>query len=179
MTEAGTLPIEDTTNEFVISRVFDAPRERVFKAWTHLESLKQWWGPKGFSMNSCRLDLRPEGVFHYCMRSPEGFEMWGKFVYVDITAPERLIFVNSFSDETANTVRAPFSSEWPLEIRNTLTFQENQGKTTLTLRGIPVNATAAELQAFRAGHESMQKGFAGTLMQLDEFLARNPEPVSP
>ena len=89
----------------VIGRVFDAPRELVFKAWTDPADLKRWWGPKGFTWVGCKTDLRPGGLFHYCMRSPHGHEMWGKFVYREIVAPEQLIFVNSFSDQDGRTTR--------------------------------------------------------------------------
>src|SRR5437899_7660320 len=87
--------------ELLVTRTFDAPRELVFKAWTEPERLAQWWGPKGFTMKKVSVDLRPGGVFHYGMTSPDGHEMWGRFVYREITPPERLIFVNSFSDEDA------------------------------------------------------------------------------
>jgi uncharacterized protein YndB with AHSA1/START domain len=79
------------------------------------------------------LDLRPGGIFLASQRSPEGQDMWGKFVYQEIKAPEKLVFIQSFSDEKGNTVRAPFSPVWPLEIINKLTFTESEGTTTLTL----------------------------------------------
>jgi len=97
------------TAEFSITRVFDAPRDLVWKAFTESERLLQWWGPKGFTMRVAKLDLRPSGVFHYSMRSPEGRDMWGKFVYREIVAPERIVFVNSFSDEAGNLTRHPFT----------------------------------------------------------------------
>ena len=126
---------------FVISRVFDATREIVWKAWTEAEHLKHWWGPKGFTVVHSKIDLRPGGVFHYGMRSPDGRDMWGKFVFREIVKPERLVFVNSFSDEEGKTVRAPFNPHWPLEVLTTVTFAEHDGKTTVTLRGRPINAT--------------------------------------
>lgn len=66
--------------------------------------------------------------------------------------------------------RAPFSADWPMEVLSTLTFVERDGKTTVTMRGVPVNATEAERRTFEAGYESMQKGWAGTLDQLDAYL---------
>jgi uncharacterized protein YndB with AHSA1/START domain len=157
--------------ELVITRVFDAPRGLMWNAWTEPERLARWWGPKGFTMLKATLDLRPGGLFHYGMRSPDGQEMWGKFVYREIAAPERLVFVVSFSDEKAGTTRAPFSATWPLEVLNTLTLTESGGRTTLTLRGAPVNAGDAERATFAANHKSMQQGFAGTFEQLDAYLA--------
>ena len=166
------MPAEGSAGrEFVLTRVFDAPRELVFKAWTESERLARWGGPKGFTWVSAQLDLRPGGVFHYCMRSSDGREMWGKFAYREIRAPERIVFVFSFSDEEGNTVRAPFSPDWPLEVLNTVTFAEHQGRTTLTLRGYPINATASERKTFEAGYESMKQGFRGTLDQLADYLA--------
>src|SRR5258708_172951 len=110
---------ESSNSEFVLTRVFDAPRHLVFKAWTESDRLAKWWGPAGFTMLISKLEFRPGGVFHYCMRSPDGHEMWGKFVYREITPPERLVFVNSFADEAGNPVRHPLSATWPLEVLST------------------------------------------------------------
>lgn len=164
---------ERSSEDFVITREFDAPRDLVFKAWTEPERLAQWWGPKGFTMISTKIDLRPGGFFHYGMKSPDGQEMWGKFVYREIVPPERMVFVISFSDEGGGVTRHPFSATWPLEVINTLTFSEHDGKTTLTLRGGPINATEDERATFKAGHASMQQGFKGTFDQLAEYLARS------
>jgi uncharacterized protein YndB with AHSA1/START domain len=165
----GSAPLGEAS--LVITRVFDAPRSLLWKAFTEPERLARWWGPKGFTMVRSTVDLRPGGLFHYGMRSPNGQEMWGKFVYREIAAPERLVFVVSFSDEKGGTTRSPFSATWPLEVLNTLTFAESGGKTTLTLKGAPVNASDAERATFAAGHKSMQQGFAGTFDQLDAYLA--------
>jgi Activator of Hsp90 ATPase homolog 1-like protein len=79
---------EPEKGEFVISRVFDAPRELVFKAQSESERLERWWWAKGFTTRVIKLDFRPGGVFHYSMRTPDDHEMWGKFVYREIVAPE-------------------------------------------------------------------------------------------
>jgi uncharacterized protein YndB with AHSA1/START domain len=168
--ETETLSAADT-GEFVISREFEEPRDLVWKAWTEAERLAQWWGPKGFELKVCHLDFRPEGRFHYCMQGPNDYTMWGLFVYHEIAAPERMVFVNSFSDEDGGIARSPFSETWPLEVRNTLTLQEQNGKTTLTLRGGPINATEAERKTFQDSRSSMQQGFGGTFDQLAAYLA--------
>lgn len=157
--------------ELVIIRVFDAPRELVWKALTESDRLAHWWGPKGFTMLVRMVDFRPGGIFHYAMRSPDGRTMWGRFLYRDIEAPVRLVFVNSFSDEEGNATRSPFSSTWPLEILNTVTLTESGGKTTLTLRGAPINATEEEYEAFWNAQDSTKQGFAGTFDQLAAYLA--------
>jgi len=155
--------------ELVITRVLNAPRELVYKAWTEAERLAQWWGPKGFTFKVAQLDFREGGSFLYSMNN-NGFEMWGKFVYHEIVPPERIVFVNSFSDKDGNLTRAPFSATWPLEVRNTLTLTEKDGKTALVLRGGPINATTEEQATFEAGRASMEQGFGGTFEQLDEYL---------
>jgi uncharacterized protein YndB with AHSA1/START domain len=157
--------------DLVLTRVLDAPRELVFKAWTEPERLAQWWGPKGGAIQVQKMDLRPGGIFHYVMRHSQG-DMWGKFVYREIAAPERIVFVNSFSNEKGETARSPFHPNWPLDVLNKLTLSEHEGKTKLTLRGRPINATEEEQKIFESFRESMQQGFAGTFEQLDEYLAK-------
>src|SRR5579862_7545096 len=103
---------------FVITRVFDAPRELVWQVWTDPKHLTNWWGPKGLTMTACKVDLRPGGLFHYGMKTPDGHEMWGKFVYRQIIPPERLVLVVSFSDEQGGITRHPMSATWPLEVLN-------------------------------------------------------------
>jgi uncharacterized protein YndB with AHSA1/START domain len=159
------------TPEFSISRTFNASRDLVWKAHTELERLKHWWGPKGFTWVGGKLDLRPGGLFHYGMRAPNGEEVWGRFIYREIVAPERLVFVMSFSNATGGITRHPWSPNWPLEILNTATFIERDGGTMLTISGQPINATDLERETFEAGRDSMRQGFTGTLDQLEAYLA--------
>ena len=160
--------------EFVISRVFDAPRERVWRAWTDAEMLKHWWGPKGFKVHTCRVDLRPGGVFHYGMTAPDGTDMWGRFVYREIAAPERLVFVVSFSDPQGGVTRHPWRADWPLETLSTVSFEAQGGKTKLTVRWIPADsASLLERKTFDEGRDSMQQGWSGTMEQLTGYLARS------
>jgi uncharacterized protein YndB with AHSA1/START domain len=156
--------------EFVISRTFDAPRDVVWKAWTERERLMEWFGPKGFTMIAAKLDFRPGGTFHYCLRSSDGKEMWGKFTYREIVAPERIVLVNSFSDEKGTLSRHPFSPNWPLEMVTTTTFAEENGKTTVTVRWVPLNATEEERKTFDDSHDGMRQGWTGTFDQLVEYL---------
>ncbi len=161
-----------TSRPFVISRVFDAPRDLVWKAHSELEGLKQWWGPKGFTWVTGTLDFRPGGMFHYLLRSPNGQEMWGRFVYREIVKPERIVSVTSFSDEKGGMTRHFLSPDWPLEMLNTATFVEADGKTTLTISSVAINATAHERKIFEEGFKSMEGGFTGTFDQLAAYLAK-------
>jgi len=156
----------------VVSRAFDAPRELVFKAWTESARLAKRWGPKGFKVRVANLDFRPGGIFLYKMVLPNGDEWWGKFVYREVVPPGRLVWVNSFSDAQGGITLHPLIVTLPLELLSTATFTQRDGRTTLTLRWTPVNATEEERITFAGMHDSMQKGWGGRLDQLAEFLAR-------
>jgi len=161
-----------TEKEFLIARTFSAPIDLMWKAWSEPQRIAQWWGPKGCELEVAKLEFRPGGGFHYGMKMPTGQTMWGRFVYREIEKPDRIVFVNSFSDEKGGVTRAPFSATWPLEILNKLTFTEQCGKTTLTLRGGSLNATAEELATFEGMFPSLQQGFGGTFDQLEEHLTK-------
>ena len=160
------------TEPFVISRVFDAPRERVWQAWTEVERLKQWFSPKGFTVIAAKMDFRPGGSYHYGMRMPTGQEMWGKWVFREIVAPERIVLVNSFSDAAGNLTRHPMAPTWPREMLSTTSFTESGGKTTLTLEWLPIDATPEEIATFEVGRPGMTLGWTGTMEQLIDHLKK-------
>ncbi len=158
---------------FVITREFNAPRDRVWKAWTQREHLAQWFGPKGFTMSESKMDFRPGGVFHYCVRNPQGVEMWGKFVYREIMPPQRLTWVFSFSDKDGGSKPNPFGkAQWPLHLMNEAVFSESGGKTTVTLKSYPLDATDEERRTFEGARGGMTQGWTGTFEQLDEYLQK-------
>jgi uncharacterized protein YndB with AHSA1/START domain len=163
---------QSVQKEFVITRTLDAPRELVWKAWSEPERMKQWWGPKGSAVEEIRMDFRPGGTCLYRFRFA-GQEMWGKFVYREIAAPERIVWVNSFSNANSEVTRHPLSPAWPAEMLSTLTLTEEQGKTTVTIRWIPISPTDEERRTFEHGHASMQQGWTGTLDRLAAYLAKH------
>jgi uncharacterized protein YndB with AHSA1/START domain len=164
---------ESGSKDFVISRVFDAPRELVWKAFTEPDRMKEWWGPKGFTVIASKMDLRPGGTYHYGMRAPNGAAMWGKFVYREIVPPERMVLINSFSDEAGGITRHPMAPTWPLQMLSTFTFEEEAGgKTRLTIRWSPYDASEEEQKAFDSSHDSMRQGWGGTMEQLEAYLAK-------
>jgi uncharacterized protein YndB with AHSA1/START domain len=158
--------------EFVIRRQFDAPLKRVWRAWTEAERMASWWGPKDFEIVSLKLDLRPGGTCHYLLRSPEGQDMWGKLTYREVVPEQKLVFIVAFSDEAGGISRHPLHEGWPLQILSTVTFSEKDGKTTITVRWIPYEATDGEREVFEAGKDSMQAGWTGTFDRLDAYLAK-------
>ncbi|HEX6095727.1 MAG TPA: SRPBCC domain-containing protein [Thermoanaerobaculia bacterium] len=155
-----------------MSRAFAAPRDVVFRVWTECEHLSHWWGPKGVAVFSCKNDLRPGGVMHYGMRTPDGQEIWGRWVYREIAAPARLVFINSFSDPEGGLTRHPGAAEWPLQLLTTIAFDEQDGGTLVTVRWSPYDASDLERATFDAGHDSMRGGWGGTFDQLTEYLAK-------
>jgi len=159
-------------NAFVISRSFDAPRGLVFRVWTQCEHLQHWWGPKGFTVTHCTNDLRPGGRMHYALRGGDGTVMWGRWVYREIAPPERLVFISSFSDPEGGVTRPPFSEPWPLQLLSTITFDEQDGGTLVTVRWSPHEAGDAERATFEANHASMRGGWSGTFDQLGDYLSR-------
>jgi uncharacterized protein YndB with AHSA1/START domain len=155
-----------------LTREFNAPRELVYKVWTEPDHFGNWWGPQGFTLEVVKMEVRPGGMFFGCQKSPDGQHvMWGKFVYQEVQPPEKLIWVQSFSDENGNTIRAPFNPQWPLEILNILTLEEVEGKTILTLQGGPLNASDEEQAAYDAMAPMAAQGMEGTFEQLANYLS--------
>lgn len=160
--------------DFVISRVFDAPRDLVWKCFTDPGLMKEWWGPKGFTVIVSKMDLRVGGTYLYGMKAPDGTPMWGKFVFREIAPPERLDFINSFSDEKGGTTRHPGHTSWPLEMHSTFTFEALPGgKTKFTVRWAAHKATPEEQKVFDTSHNSMTQGWSGTMEQFEAYLAKN------
>ncbi len=159
--------------DFVISRVFDAPRDLLWKCFTDPERMKQWWGPKGFSVIASKMDLRVGGTYHYGMTAPNGAPMWGLFTYREIVPQEKLVFINSFSDEKSGITRHPGSATWPLEMLSIFSFEDAPGgKTKFTVRWATYNASDEEQKTFDNMHASMTQGWSGTMEQLEAYLAK-------
>lgn len=160
---------------FVITRELDAPRELVFAAFTQLEHLARWMGPEGTESVGCSLDLRVGGSYHYGLRAAgsQGPVMWGKWTFREIVAPERVVVVAQFSDEQGGLTRAPFfDGKWPLRTLSTTTFEAlPAGRTRLTLRWQPLEATAEETATFASNHASLNQGWGGTFDRLAAALA--------
>jgi uncharacterized protein YndB with AHSA1/START domain len=158
-------------SEFVISRAFDAPRDLVYRVWTDCAHLSHWWGPKDITIGSCRNELRVGGTLHYAMRTADGTEIWGRWLYREIAEPERLVFLSSFSDPQGGVTRHPGAPEWPLQLLTTITFDERDSGTLVTVRWSPYDANELERATFAGGHESMRGGWTGTLDKLTAYLA--------
>jgi uncharacterized protein YndB with AHSA1/START domain len=160
------------TPEFRITRSFDAPRERVWAAWTTPEQLGRWFGPRGVATTVLRFDLRPGGGLHARMESPDGSGMFARFDYREVAAPAKLVWEHGFADAAGDFTDSPFGGPWPRRLLTTVLFaEEDGGRTRVTLTWSPLEATAEEEAAFAAMMESMTGGWTGSFEQLDAFLA--------
>jgi uncharacterized protein YndB with AHSA1/START domain len=148
--------------ETMITRLIDAPRDLVWKAWTDPQQIAQWWGPHGFSNPLCEWDARPGGAILVHMRGPKGspfdFIMPMKGKFHEVLAPERLVFSSSAIEDNAGNAQ--------LEVHNTVTFAENNGKTTLTVYAKVMKVLPAAAQAL-AG---MEQGWSQSLERLAALL---------
>ncbi len=127
------------TERMVVTRIFDAPRELVWRAWTDPKYVMQWWGPKGFSSPACQIDFRVGGKSLLCMKSPDGQEFWNGIEYHEIVPHEKIVSSMYFSDSKGNKVKP---AEYGMEHEAidgaydvTLFEDLGNGQTKLTLIG--------------------------------------------
>ena len=155
----GNTAAKEKEYELVLMRVFDAPRELVFKVWTDPKHVSQWWGPHGFTNPVCELDLRPGAAIGIHKRGPDGtvYRMTG--VYHQIVKPERLVFTSAALGADGSPL---------FEVLTTMTFAEQTGKTKQTMRARVIKTTARAAQ-YLAG---MEAGWVQSLERLAESLAK-------
>jgi uncharacterized protein YndB with AHSA1/START domain len=146
--------------ELVITRIIDAPREKVFKAWTDPRLLKQWWAPRPWTTTVVELDVRPGGSNLIVMRSPEGEEFPNRCVYLEVVKSKRLVFTDAYT-------RAWEPSEKPF-MTVIVTLDRTDGKTRYTARALHWTAVDRET------HEQMgfHQGWAGCADQLAALVTK-------
>ena len=151
-----------TERTVVITRIFDAPRALVFKAWTDPAHLAAWWGPRGFTNPVCEVDLRIGGRMRIVMRAPDGAEHPMIGIFREIVRPERLVFTNIATDPAGTVL---------LEGLTTVTFAEHgAGHTKLTVESHAV----ARVDYASPMLEGMEAGWTQTIDRLGEFVTRMP-----
>ena len=155
-TSPATKPAEPA---LVLTRIFDAPGERVWKAWTDPKRLAQWWGPHGFTNPDCELDAQRGGVIRIHMRGPDGtvYPMTG--VYQEVVEPERLVFTSGALNEHGNLL---------FQVLTTVTFTGQGVKTTLRVEARVVTSTA-EAAPYLDG---MEAGWTQSLERLEAYVAK-------
>jgi uncharacterized protein YndB with AHSA1/START domain len=162
-----TTPPNNT--DFQISYEFNAPKALVFNAFSTAEALNEWWGPVQTKNSVVSFEFKSGGIFHFKMESPGGTN-YGRFVFGKIQPYDLLEFTNSFADEHANVVPAPFDITIPDRIFYRIIFTENNGKTTITMTGQPVDATPEQEAGFISINGGMQEGFGASFTQLATYL---------
>jgi uncharacterized protein YndB with AHSA1/START domain len=152
-----------TTGELTIVRTFNAPREKVFAAWSDSEALKTWWGPRTFPTTYSDLDFRVGGHWHYCMTGPDGTESWGKMVYNEIDEPELIVYTDHFSDKDGGV-----NPDLPT-MKISVKFEDlGDGRTKLV--SYTKLASPEDLQ--KVLDMGMEQGLIETWDKLEEYLAK-------
>src|SRR5262249_23429462 len=162
MKNTGTLRVTTPTDrEIVLTRVFDAPRRLVWDAFTKPELLKRWFGPRGFSLAVCEVDLRVGGGFRFVLRAPDGSNFGMRGTYREIVPPERSVHMESFDD-------------YPGKSQVTAIFVEQGGKTTMTAT-VEYASKDVRDAVIKSG---MEHGAAESYDKLAELLASAEAPKS-
>ncbi|MBI3452144.1 MAG: SRPBCC domain-containing protein [Rhodospirillales bacterium] len=154
---------------YVLERVFDAPRELVWKAWTDPKLLPRWYGPRVETIVH-RLELKPGGLWLVEMRWG-GNSHYQRVEYTEVTRPERLVWLHSSSDAEWNIIASPMMANWPRVLLTTVTFEEDGDRTRTRLTWAPHAANEAEIACFAAALSGMDKGWAAGMKLLAELLA--------
>lgn len=166
-TEGNVMGIIEITMLY-ITKAFNARRSELWKAWTEPESVTKWWGPRNFTAPFVKNNLEEGGTYLYCMRSPEGEDVWSTGTYKKIVPMEEIVSTDSFADEEGNIVPASdygISGDWPLELKVTVTFQDEDGKTKLSIQhqGFPD----------KENKDLAEAGWKESLEKLEEYLKTN------
>jgi uncharacterized protein YndB with AHSA1/START domain len=146
---------EPAERVLVIERVFDTPRELVFKCWTEPGHLSQWLGPKGFSSTIVTWELRQGGRYLMHKRGPDGRDHWQQGVFIEIVAPERIVRTHCWTDAEGRPTRP--------ETLLTVTFADLDRRTRVTLHQAVFESVAAR--------DEHQRGWSSSLDKLTEYIA--------
>jgi len=144
----------------VVTRVFDAPRALVWKAWTEPQYMMQWWGPHGFTSPMCKIDFRVGGKYLCCMRTPDGQEFWNAGEYHEIVPQEKIVYTMYFADAQGNRVNpeALGLEHEVVDVYDVVTFEDwGTGQTRLTLRGNETLEDARESGQLEGWNEIFEK----------------------
>jgi len=163
MAERSDVPTTAEERTLLIERIFDAPRELVWKAWSDPAMVQRWWGPKGFAAPAVEVDFRVGGKYLFAMQSPEfnnGEPIWSTGVYREIVPLERIVCTDCLADANGNVVPAThygMTEDFPLEMLVTVEFEDIGGRTRMTLRheGIPAGEMSEGAEA--GWNESLDK----------------------
>ena len=154
---------------YVLERVFDAPRELVWKTWTDPELLTRWYGPRVETIVH-RHDLKPGGLWLGEMKW-DGNSNYQRVEFTEVDPPSRLVWLHSVSDAEWKVTANPMMPDWPRVLLTTVTFEDDGGQTKLRLTWVPHDATDAEIACFSGALAGLDKGWGAGMELLAELLA--------
>ena len=155
--------------EYVLDRVFDAPSEMVWRAWTDPELLSRWYGP-GVDTIIHRFDLQPGGMWLNEMKWGEKSDL-SKMVFQEVVPQERLVWHHSSTDADWNIITNPMMPDWPRVLLTTVTFEADASQTNVRLAMVPLEATDAEIACFAGAMAGMDKGWGSGFTVLQDLLS--------
>jgi uncharacterized protein YndB with AHSA1/START domain len=148
---------DTSKRELVVARTFNAPRELVFQAWTDPRRVAHWWGPRGFTTTTSEMTVSPGGTWRFVMHGPDGRDYPNRIIYREVVRPERLVYSHDGDDEKN-----------PVQFEVTVTFEDDGGKTRLTLRSLFPTAEMRDMVVREYGAE---EGGKQTLERFGEYLS--------
>jgi uncharacterized protein YndB with AHSA1/START domain len=156
MAATNSLDLSSDLRSIIGMREFDAPRELVFSAFTDPTHLARWWGPNGFTTTTSSFDLRPGGVWRIVMHGPDGRDYQNRITFEEVVRPERLVYRHGGGDEVE-----------PVQLRQTITFEDLGGRTRITWRGDFPSAAKRDrvIKEYKA-----DVGLVQTLARLAEYV---------
>lgn len=146
--------------ELYITHLFNAPVEMVFQAWTDPQQLTQWYAPDGCSISYKDLNIKENGSFHSCIHDPVHGDCWVKGKYLEVKAPEKLVFTMTLSNEAGDTLAAIDAGkpgDWPMEILTTVSFSQIGQQTKLSIHQTVPEASAKENGAYQSWIKMLAK----------------------
>jgi uncharacterized protein YndB with AHSA1/START domain len=153
----NSIDLDTDPRTIIGSRIFDAPRDLVFSAFTNPEHLAQWWGPTGFTTTTHSFDFRAGGVWRFVMHGPDGRDYQNRITFDEIVKPERIVYHHGGADDVE-----------PVQFKTTVTFDDLGGKTRLTWCGI---FPSAEERARVIREYGADKGLVETMARLSDYVA--------
>lgn len=166
-------PPPATEKPITITHEVDAPRAAVWRAFTDPDRLDQWWGPRDCPTRVRNLELKPGGIFQYEMTFPDGQPHFGKWVYREIAAPNRIVADVSFCDANGKPIPHPFMPNWPLTLHVESTFIPHGNKTEIKTDVTVPGADIEQRRSFDENRDNMKEDLDESYDRLDAYLAKN------
>ncbi|MBK9177829.1 MAG: SRPBCC domain-containing protein [Flavobacteriales bacterium] len=173
MSDAISTRPTTATAPHIVTREFDAPRDLVWDACTQAHHLANWFAPGGRKGHVKTMDFRVGGMVHYCQTAPDGSDpVWGRGIYTEISPKNRIVYMQSFSDEQGNIGAHPMAPGWPRVMHCIYRFDDLGGnRTRLTVEWTPADDSSLEAIAmFDGARAGMNGGWKGTLDNLENYL---------